>query len=265
LAAGLEPLPALRYCGRLGGSSWRGFAQQAAGTEAEQEPGTSSKAEAEDTGESTTKEAGEKDASEASEAEAKTEAGSDEAAKDAGEEPAAEAEEKELSPIERLQQDLEDFQEKSRGKKKELLLGLADFQNTQKKFNKERESRRRTASTNFARRMVDVYREFEAMPELQATSEKEEGSACAALQEGVSLTRDLFAVALEKGNVERIPVELGTPVVNARHEVVGSAPGDGSLPESSIAEVSEDGWILDLRSQMPQVVHKAKVKTVGSE
>merc|ERR1719456_2038251 len=113
--------------------------------------------------------------------------------------------------------------------------------------------------------MVDVYREFEDLPAFKAASSvgKDEGSPCAALQEGISLTRDLFAAALEKSNVERLPVELGTPVVNARHEVVGSIPGDGNLPEGSIAEVSEAGWMMDLRSPVPQVLHKAKVKTVG--
>merc|ERR1719456_1855494 len=114
--------------------------------------------------------------------------------------------------------------------------------------------------------MVDVYKEFEDLPALKAGScvGKDEGSPCAALQEGVSLTRDLFATALEKSNVERLPVELGTPVVNARHEVVGSTPGDGSLPDGSIAEVTEAGWMMDLRSQAPQVLQKAKIKTVRS-
>merc|ERR1719408_798211 len=108
--------------------------------------------------------------------------------------------------------------------------------------------------------MVSVYREFEELPAFKKVSseKKEEGSPCAALQEGVSLTRNLFAQALEKSNVERLPVELGTPVVNARHEVVGSAPGDG--PEGSIAEVTEAGWVMDLRSPTPQVLRKAKVK-----
>lgn len=283
MTASLEPLsvPTWRHCGRLGGSShWRGFAQQS-GAEQEQEPGTSSSkasadasGKAEDPAESKEAHSGEgetgKDDPEVGDGKAEAEgpeAGKAEAkAGDAEEPPEAEAEPEELSPVERLRRDLEDFQERSRGKKKELLLAFADFENSKKKFMKERESRRRTATANFARRMVDVYREFEDLPALKVDSsaEKVEGSPCVALQEGVSLTRDLFAAALEKSNVERLPVEPGTPVVNARHEVVGSTQGDGSLPEGSIAEVAEAGWMMDMRSQAPQVLQKAKVKTVRS-
>jgi len=175
----------------------------------------------------------------------------------AAEEPAAE----ELSPVDRLQVELEELQEKSRAKKKELLLALADFENNKKKFMKERETRRRYASVNFARRMVGVYSEFADLPALKRLEGQQEGSPVLALQEGVSLTRDLFAAAMDKSNVEKLSVETGTPVVNARHEVVGSTPGDG--PDGSIAEVAEAGWVMDLRSQNPQVLRKAKVKTVG--
>lgn len=272
MAAGLEasPAPILRCCGRLPVSSyWRGFAQQAGGAEhePEKEPGSSSKASTDD---ATKADNAEQDDAKASADESKesksADAGEADSTKKASDEEAkaeAEAKEEELTPVERLQRDLDDFTERSRGKKKDLLLALADFENTKKKYTKEREGRRRIASTNFARRMVEVYKEFEEVSAFKISTEgKEEGSPIAALQEGVSLTRDLFGQALEKSNVERLPVELGTPVVNARHEVVGSASGDG--PEGSIAEVSEDGWISDLRSSSPQVLQKAKVKTVGA-
>jgi len=168
--------------------------------------------------------------------------------------------EKELSPLERLQADLEELQEKARGKKKEYLTHLADFENNKKKSMKERESRRRNATANFARRMVEVYGEFqETFPE--ALEGKEEGSPVLALQEGVLMTRDVFRSTLERSNVERLEAEIGTPVVSARHEVVGSIQGDGSAPAKSIAEVVEAGWIMDMRSANPQVLRKAKVNT----
>lgn len=262
VSASLEPLlvPSWRSCGRLGSSShWRGFAQQAGG---EQEAGSSSQGSSSKASDEGAKAEADAEASKGENGEAK--AGADEGK---AEEAEAEAEATELTPEERLHQELEEFQAKSAAKKKELLLGLADFENTKKKSMKERESRRRAATANFARRMIDVYREFENLPAFKnASSEgKAEGSPVLALKEGVDLTRDLFSKALEKSDVERLPVEPGTPVVNARHEVVGSTPGDGSLPERSIAEVTEDGWIMDLRSQAPQVLHKAKVKTVGAE
>lgn len=252
---------------RFGASShWRGFAQQAG---AEQEGAASSKPSAEkaEKAEKAEAEAGaaEADAKEASgEADTKDSKKTEEATsaeKDASAEEAAET--KELSPMERLQAELDELQEKSKQKKRELLLALADFENNKKKLTKERENRRRAASANFARRMVDVYTEFDELPSLRASSAgKEEGSPYLALQEGVALTRDLFAAALEKSDVERLVAEPGVPVVAARHEVVGTVAGDGSFPEKSIGEVVEAGWILDLRSPNPQVLRKAKVKTV---
>jgi len=186
-----------------------------------------------------------------------------EASEGAGKEAAAE--EQELSPVERLQNELEELRKKSGLKKKDLLLALADFENKKKQTMKERETRRRYATANFARRMVEVYSEFEDLPAFnsKAVEGKEEGSPVAALQEGVVLTSKLFASAMEKSNVETLFVEVGTPVVNARHEVVGSAPGNGSFPDGSIAEVTEAGWIMDLNGKSPQVLRKAKVKTVG--
>jgi len=245
------------------GSHWRGFTQQVR-TDQEQEPVTSSKASTEGADKAETEKAAKTKAD--ADAEAKAESGGADAKTEEAkaDKAAAEAEvepEVELSPVERLQKELDELQEKSRAKKKELLLGLADFQNNNKKSLKERESRRRSATANFGRRMIDVYSEFEELQAFKSEVVKDEGSPVLALQEGVSLTRDLFKAALERSNVERLVVEPGTPVVASRHEVVGTAAGDGSHPAGSLAEVTEDGWVMDLRSASPQVLRKAKVKT----
>jgi len=244
--------------GIAGGAGLHPAPTVALSSEAEAEEAETSKAHESSDAETDKSEARKAEASKADAEEASKEAKASKA--EAREADAEEAEE--LSPVERLQQELDELQDQSRAKKKELLLALADFENNKKKFMKEREGRRRTANTNFARRMVDIYREFEDLPAFKSSG-TEEGSPCAALQEGVTMTRNLFATALSKSEVERLPVELGTPVVKARHEVVGSTAGDGSLTEGSIAEVIEAGWMMDLRSQTPRVLHKAQVKTVG--
>mmetsp|Transcript_148226 Transcript_148226/g.258631 ORF Transcript_148226/g.258631 Transcript_148226/m.258631 type:complete len:121 (+) Transcript_148226:315-677(+) len=116
--------------------------------------------------------------------------------------------------------------------------------------------------------MVDVYHDFEAMEAFkigESGDKAELSEACVALQEGIKLTRDLLNSGLERGSVERFHADPGQPIVAARHEVVGSVPGDGSLPTESVAEVTEPGWALDPRSANPLVLRKAKVKTVGPE
>jgi molecular chaperone GrpE len=241
----------------------RGFAEQAGSQErGESSKGTSdTNTEGEEKQNKSKDEADDKVDSEQSQAAA----GEDGSQASASEESTKAEEEKELTPVERLQKELDEVTEKRGKKKRELLLALADFENNKKKLTKEREGRRSKASANFATSMVEVYREFEELPSLNAKIETDgEGNACAALQEGIALTRQLFASALEKSNIERIPVEIGQPVVKARHEVIGSVSGDGNQPKDSIAEVTDAGWIMDLRSSSPVVLEKAKVKTVGA-
>lgn len=240
----------------------RGFAEQASSQGGESSKGTT---DTKDTESEQQKSKAEPEQSEKADSQEEPEkaAGDDSSQASTAEEPTKEAEpEKELTPVEKLQKELDELNEKATKKKRELLLALADFENNKKKSTKEREGRRSKAAANFATSMVEVYREFGELPSLNAKLEKGEDTACAALQEGVALTRQLFASALEKSNIERIPIELGQPVVNARHEVVGSVEGEVDHPKGSIAEVVDAGWIMDLRSSKPVVLEKAKVKTV---
>lgn len=177
------------------------------------------------------------------------------------EESAVEAEPEE--PEDKARRELDELQEKARSKKNELLLSLADFENTKKRFAKERSSRQRTATTSFLRRLVDVYTEFDELPAFRA----DEIEGAAPLREGVTLTRDLLASALEKSGAERVLPDLGQPPVPARHEVVGSAaPAADSidLPTGSIVEIVRAGWVFELRSQTPVVLRKAQVKVAAA-
>jgi len=178
------------------------------------------------------------------------------------EEPAVEVEPEE--PEDKARRELDELQEKARVKKNELLLSLADFENTKKRFAKERASRQRTATTSFLRRLVDVYTEFDELPAFRA----DEVEGAAPLREGVTLTRELLASALEKSGAERVLPDLGQPPVPARHEVVGSAapPAAGStdLPTGSIVEIVRAGWVFELRSPAPVVLRRAQVKVAGA-
>jgi len=160
------------------------------------------------------------------------------------------------APEERLKRELQEAQEALRKKKHDVLLSLSDFENDRKKFEKELEGRRRRATQSFAQRMVDVYVEFD---HLETSGEEELSGSCEALRQGVVMTRDLYKKTLENFGVECFPVELGTPYIAARHEKVGSVT-DGNLPESSVAELVQPGWILGANSAAPAVLRKAQVK-----
>lgn len=212
-----------------GAGRCRAFAQQAAGGEAE------AKAKAEEA-------KGEDGKAEESKAEAVPE---DVKAADASGDAAAAGEEKkpELSEVEQLAAELSDVQEKVKTKKHELLLALADFENSKKKYLRERQVRQRNAIVNFARKMVETYDEFEASELAKRAAEGEEHTeACLALREGVHLTRDLYKAGLERFDVASFAPEPGEHFKESRHEDVAAAGGD--VHKGTVAEVIKPGWEL---------------------
>jgi len=222
----------------------RTFAQQAGS--ADSSSSSSSSAEAEKT----------EDKSEAEKPEKAEKADKDtaEASSDATAEAAAEEAKPEESEAEKLQQELDELQEKIKAKKHELLLSLADFENNKKKYEKERNTRRRHATVNFARKAVELYAEFEK--ELLVKDTKDQTESCKALYEGVVMTRDVYKSGLERCDVQQILPELGTAFEDKSHEDAGSIQAD--VPAKAIAEVVTPGWAL---TGSPAVVlKKAEVK-----
>lgn len=169
-----------------------------------------------------------------------------------------EPEEVKLSEEEVLQKELEEIQEKVRKQKHKLLLSLADFENTKKRFFQEREKRRRASVANFARKIVELDSDFSrvTLPETDGHSGPSQ-----ALNEGVALTRDLFKATLSRFDVNRLDPEIGQHVVPARHDNVGTLE-NANLAHNSVAEVVRHGWILEGGTQ-PVVLQRAQVKVSG--
>lgn len=163
-----------------------------------------------------------------------------------------ETEELVQAPEELLAKELAQLQEDIRAKKHELLLSLADFENNKKRFQKEREDRRKRATANFATAMIEVYTDFDKVAMLPHSGK------CEALHEGVALTHNLFKSTLDRFGVRQFEAELGTPFLSARHENVGTI--DSDFPANSVAEQVHPGWILDADSPKPVVVRKVAVK-----
>lgn len=156
-----------------------------------------------------------------------------------------------------LKKEADAVTEKLKTKKHELLLALADFENNKKRFVKERESRRRTATTKFARKVVDVYVEFDSV----TTSTASAGNLseqCQALCEGVVMTRDVFKSTLERFDVLSFTPEVGQAICNDRHDIVGE--GGQRSGATQVAEVSLPGW--ELTGKPPVVLRRAQVKAI---
>jgi len=178
----------------------------------------------------------------------------------AGEESPSTEEEKE-SPLELLEKELAEAQEKITKERHELLLALAEFENNKKRNQTECQRRRRAASVNFATKMVEVYGKFD---ELTHSEDKAEDvtESCKALLEGVVLTRDLYKATLDKFDVEQLQVQLGEPFNQTRHDKLGSVE-DASVAADSVAEVVRPGWVLEAKSAKPVVLRKAEVKVAA--
>lgn len=184
--------------------------------------------------------------------EAKSEESKKEDSAESSEKKATEEKVESAAPEELLAKELAQLQEDIRAKKNELLLSLADFENNKKRFQKEREDRRKRATANFATAMIQAYIDFDKVATLPHSGK------CEALHEGVVATHNLFKSTLERFGVRQFEAELGTPFLPARHENVGTI--DSDFPANSVAEQVHPGWILDADSPKPVVVHKVAVK-----
>mmetsp|Transcript_62645 Transcript_62645/g.159304 ORF Transcript_62645/g.159304 Transcript_62645/m.159304 type:complete len:298 (+) Transcript_62645:76-969(+) len=170
----------------------------------------------------------------------------------------AEAEPKETAQ-ELLEKELAEAEAKLKTEKHELLLALADFENNKKKNLVERDGRRRNAMVNCARKLVDVYSEFDQFAHAEDKIDSLSDS-CKALQEGINMTRDLYRSTLERFDIVPLVVEVGQPLVASKHEEVGSVDVASNIPANSVAELVKPGWIFEPNSQKPVVLTKAQVK-----
>merc|ERR1712039_111127 len=166
----------------------------------------------------------------------------------------------ELDEGKRLTKELAELQDKFKAKRHEVLLLLADFENNKKRFTKERESRQRAASVNFAQKMVDVYLEFDAVAK-RTHGKGELSEACKGFREGIELTRDLYCTTLERFGAKQVTVEAGTPFVAQKHENVGAVENP-DLAVDSVAETLRPGWMIETKGAAPVVLQKAQVKVV---
>lgn len=188
---------------------------------------------------------------------AEARAGAEQAGGEGGDQAAAEPdaleEKSEDDEISKLSEEVDSLTEALRKKKHELLLRLADFENNKKKFTKERESRRRGATTTFARKVVDVYVEFDTFATSGNKGVEEPSEHCTALWDGVVMTRDMFKQSLERFDVQPFSPEEGQAIAVERHERVGE-----ESQTNVVGEVVQPGW--ELLGKPPVILRKAQVK-----
>jgi len=167
------------------------------------------------------------------------------------------------TPETKLQKEVSRLEEEVVKKKKELLLALADFENVKKANLRERERRRRAATEEFARRMLEVYESFPAEAPRSGEAPKP-SEQCQALEEGVGLTGQLMKSSLEKFGMKEVAVAVGDAFAGSHHEQVGSREAADGEAANTVVEVVAKGWVYEPDTSPPRVLRKAHVKVAVS-
>ncbi|MCA2961787.1 MAG: nucleotide exchange factor GrpE [Silvanigrellales bacterium] len=139
-----------------------------------------------------------------------------------------------------------------------MLRIAAEFENTRKRWEKDRQETRAYAITEFSRDLLPVIDAFDnamnAIEQSQGSFETEEGKRMSSITEGVRLVSKVFLDALRKHGVERIPSkgEAFNPML---HNAVARTV-DASVKQETVVDEFVAGYkIADrvLRTAMVRV------------
>jgi len=139
-----------------------------------------------------------------------------------------------------------------------MLRMAADFDNSRKRWEKERQETRAYAITEFARDLLPVIDAFDnamnAIEQGGPTAETEEGKRTASIVEGVRMVSKVFLDSLRKHGVERVPAK-GESFNPMFHNAVARTV-DPSLKQETVVDEFVAGYkIADrvLRTAMVRV------------
>ena len=147
-----------------------------------------------------------------------------------------------LVEMERLQQELQASEERSKNHWEQYLRALADVENVRKRAAKDLESTRQFAVEKFAQDLIAVKDSLELGI---ANASKSDG---ASLVEGQNATLRLLAKAFEKAQIEEINPE-GTVFNPELHEAMMAQPSDAA--PNTVLTVVQRGYQLNGRLLRP--------------
>jgi molecular chaperone GrpE len=152
-----------------------------------------------------------------------------------------------LVEMERLQQELQASEERSKNHWEQYLRALADVDNVRKRAAKDLENTRQFAVEKFAQDLVAVKDSLElGIATLQKDGEAK--SDAAGLVEGQNATLRLLAKAFEKAQIEELHPE-GQAFNPEFHEAMMTQPSDA--PPNTVLSVVQKGYQLNGRLLRP--------------
>jgi molecular chaperone GrpE len=139
-----------------------------------------------------------------------------------------------------------------------MLRIAAEFDNTRKRWEKERQETRAYAITEFARDLLPVIDAFDnamnAIEQSGATSDTDEGKRMSSIVDGVRMVSKVFLDALRKHGVERIPAK--GVAFNPMHHNAVARTVDASLKQETVVDEFAAGYTIAdrvLRTAMVRV------------
>ena len=138
--------------------------------------------------------------------------------------------------------------------KTKLIEAHADFENIQKRLEKDKITAVNFANESFARDLLGVIDALEMALNTQISEENEQAKS---LKEGVSLTIESFKAALAKHGVKMIETSVGGEFNPEIHNAMSYVESD-SIASGFIAQVYQNGYMYNERILRPAMVLIAK-------
>lgn len=157
-----------------------------------------------------------------------------------------------------LQAELEATKQKAAESHDRMLRIAAEFENSRKRWDREREEVRSYCNSEFARDLLPVVDAFEkamaAIGELTLDTQSEDGQKIGAVIEGIKIVSNTFTDTMRKNGIERVPGK-GQPFDPKFHNAVARTV-DGAVKQDTVVDEFMPGYKMGervLRTAMVRV------------
>ncbi len=166
-------------------------------------------------------------------------------------------EKSEEDPIDAMHRIIGELQAENEDLKDKMLRTVAEMENLRRRTAKEVADAKSYSTANFARDMLDVNDNLRRATDAVPEDEKVGGSAgLTALIEGIEMTERQMLASLEKNGVKKLDPK-GEKFDPHFHQAMFEVPNP-ELPNNTVFEVVQEGYIIGARVLRPAMVGVAK-------
>jgi len=153
-------------------------------------------------------------------------------------------------------EEFEQMKAENEEKQKQMLYTIAEYENSRKRTEREKEDFLKYATENFVKDLIPVMDSIDHAVEAARSSDTETEKGFIALREGVELIQKQFLGSLEKRGVLAIETE-GETFDPQKHEAISMAESE-AVPENNIIQAFQKGYALHDRVVRPSMVVVSK-------